>query len=195
MQQNQFNPQQQGAPQFQVETVTDEIDQVDPAQQMPVTQPVIQPQYRPDAIEGAGIDARTSADPKVEAEQQAVSTGGAPGAANGRVALLQAALINELPQYLLMKVLENPTLKKVKDPASAKVHTVELLKLLTDDPGYGMKFKLILDEMPAWKNYKSQDHSLFMHSTEQKADYFLTDGSSGEATKMLTDGQDDSKVQ
>ena len=185
MQQNQFSA-QQIAPQFQVETVSDGPEQVDPAQQMPVTGPTVQPQYRPDATEGSGIDARTKPDPKVEAEQQAVSSAGAPGAANGRVALLQSALVNELPKFLLESVLENPTMKKVKDPAAAKVHTVELLKLLTEDPGFGMKFKLILDELPAWKNYKSQDHSLFITGVEQKADYFLTDGSSGEPTKMLT---------
>lgn len=176
------------APQFQVETVSDEAEQIDPAQQMPVNDPVVQPQYRPDATVGSGIDARTKPDPKVEAEQQAVSLGGAPGAANGRVALLQSALVNELPKFLLENVLENPTMKKVKDPAATKVHTVELLKLLTEDPGYGMKFKLILDELPAWKNYKSQDHSLFITGVEQKADYFLTDGSSGEPVQMLTQG-------
>lgn len=146
------------------------------------------PQYRPTAVAGAGIDARSTPDPKVEAEQLAVSSGGAPGAANGRVALLQSALVNELPKFLLEGVLENPGLRNVKDPASTKVHTVELLKLLTEDPGYGMKFQLILEKMPAWKNYKSQDHSLFITGSEQKADYFLTDGSSGEPTKMLTQG-------
>ena len=195
MQQQQQQPfmqpqmqQQQIAPQFQVETVSDEAEQIDPAQQMPVNDPVVQPQYRPDATVGSGIDARTKPDPKVEAEQQAVSLGAAPGAANGRVALLQSALVNELPKFLLENVLENPTMKKVKDPAATKVHTVELLKLLTEDPGYGMKFKLILDELPAWKNYKSQDHSLFITGVEQKADYFLTDGSSGEPVQMLTQG-------
>lgn len=145
-----------------------------------------QPQYRPEAMAGSGIDARTRSDPKMEAEQKAASSGGAPGSADGRVALLQAALVNDLPKFLLEGVLENPTLSKVKDPAAAKVHTVELLKLLTMDPGYGMKFKLILDEIPAWKNYKSQDHSLFITGSEQKSDYFLTDGGSGEPTKLLT---------
>lgn len=137
-------------------------------------------------MEGSGIDARAKPDPKMQAEQMAVSSGGAPGAADGRIALLQAALVNELPKFLLEGVLENPTLTKVKDPAATKVHSVELLKLLTMDPGYGMKFSLLLDEIPAWKNYKSQDHSLFITGSEQKADYFLTDGSSGEATKLLT---------
>ncbi|CAB9505549.1 DnaJ (Hsp40) homolog, subfamily C, member 13 [Seminavis robusta] len=180
----------QQASQFQVETVADDNELVDPSQQMMMPQPEPQeaPQYRPTAVAGSGIDARTKPDPKVEAEQLAVSSGGAPGAANGRVALLQSALVNELPKFLLEGVLENPSLKGVKDPAATKVHTVDLLKLLTEDPGYGMKFRLILDEMPAWTNYKSQDHSLFITGSEQKTDYFLTDGSSGEPTKMLTQG-------
>jgi len=138
-------------------------------------------------IEGSGIDARTSMDPKVVAEQQTMSVGAAPGAAQGRISLIQSALACHLPEFLLNEVLENATLSAVKDPASAKVHAVELLKLLTMDPAYGMKFQLILDEQPAWKKYKSQDHSLFITGTEQKADYFLTDGNTDGPTKLLTD--------
>jgi len=152
----------------------------------PTVETVPAPKYRPTAIAGTGIDARTPEDPKIKAERQAVSSGGAPGSAQGRVALLQSALHCRLPEFLLEDVLENPSLGTVKDPAAAKVHAVELLKLLTLDPGFGLKFKLLLNEMPAWKKYKSQDHSLFITGTEQKADYFLTDGSDGEPTKMLT---------
>jgi hypothetical protein len=170
----------------QVETVADEGVGSMPASMLAGGQVPQQPQYRPETTTGSGIDARTTPDPKTEAEQMAVSSGGAPGAADGRIALLQASLVNELPKFLLEGVLENPALSKVKDSAAAKVHTVELLKLLTMDPGFGMKFQLILDEIPAWKNYKSQDHSLFITGSEQKADYFLTDGSSGEPTKLLT---------
>jgi hypothetical protein len=47
-----------------------------------------------------------------------------------------------------------------------------------DDPAFGMKFQMILDGIPDWKKYKAQDHSLFITGPEQKADYFLTDGSS-----------------
>ena len=136
--------------------------------------------------EGDGIDARTKTSPKQEAEQRATTVPGAPGAADGRVALLQSALVCELTKFLVDDVLENPTLKQIKDPAAAKVHAVELVKLLTEDPGYGMKFQMVLDELPAWKKYKSQDHSLFITGPEQKSDYFLTDGSNGEPTKLLT---------
>lgn len=169
-----------------METVVD--DMTGSQQIIGPPEPQQQPQYRPTALEGSGIDARAEADPKVAAEQQAVCINGAPGAAHGRVALLQSALVNDLPKFLLEGVLENPSLKSVKDPAAAKVHTVDLLKLLTEDPGYGMKFQLILDELPAWKKYKSQDHSLFITGSEQKQDYFLTDGRSGEPTKLLTQG-------
>jgi hypothetical protein len=149
--------------------------------------PAPTPQYRPTPIEGSGIDARSSITPKQKAEQQILSSAGAPGSAQGRIALLQLALVCELPKVLVEQVLENPSLPKVKDPAATKVHSIELLKLLTMDPGYGLKFQLILKEIPAWKKYKSQDHSLFITGAEQKADYFLTDGDK-EPAKLLKEG-------
>jgi len=140
--------------------------------------------------EGSGIDARTQdLSPSVKAAQAAETVPGAPGCADGRRALLESALRCDLPKYLIESVLENPKLSKVKDPAAAKVHVVELLKLLTQDPGYGLKFQIILEQLPPWKKYVSQDHSLFITGHEQKADYFLTDGSSSmEAKKLLTEG-------
>ena len=144
-------------------------------------------QEEPQVTEGAGIDARKKEDPKEEAEKKTQTLSGAPGAADGRVALLQSALTCDLPEFLVESVLESSTLSKVKDSAALKVHSVELLKLLISDPGYGMKFQLILDQIPAWEKYKSQDHSLFITGPEQKADYFLTDGGSGER-KLLTQG-------
>ena len=138
--------------------------------------------------QGTGIDARTKVDPKEEAEKMMTTVPGAPGAADGRVALLQSALVCELPKFLVEGVLENSSLADVKDPAAVKVHSVGILKLLIADPGYGMKFQMILDDIPSWKKYKSQDHSLFITGHEQKTDYFLTDGSSGDGRKMLTNG-------
>mmetsp|Transcript_6988 Transcript_6988/g.16332 ORF Transcript_6988/g.16332 Transcript_6988/m.16332 type:complete len:3227 (-) Transcript_6988:18-9698(-) len=140
---------------------------------------------QPPQTEGTGIDARTEVDPKEVAEQKTQTEAGAPGAADGRVPLLQSALTCELPSFLVELVLENAALSTIKDPAAAKVHAVELLKLLTQDPGYGMKFQMMLDEIPAWKKYKKQDHSLFITNTEKPmVDYFLTDGSNG-PTKLL----------
>ena len=127
-------------------------------------------------------------DPKEVAEQKTQTEGGAPGAADGRIPLLQSALTCQLANFLVERVLENPSLSQIKDPAAAKVHTVELLKLLTQDPGYGMKFEMVLDEIPAWNKYKKQDHSLFITNTEKPmVDYFLTDGGGG-PTKLLKDG-------
>jgi len=144
-------------------------------------------QFVPTPTAGSGVDARTKANPSIEAEEKTVTLSGAPGCAQGRVSLLQSALECQLPKFLLENVLESPNLSKVKDPAAVKVHSVELLKLLTLDPGYGMKFNLILKDIPSWKKYRSQDHSLFITGSEQKADYFLTDGKT-EDTKMLTQG-------
>ena len=111
--------------------------------------------YTPAPILGGGIDATSDVAPSLLAERQTVSIPGAPGSINGRTALLQSALECLLPQFLVEKVLENPTLENVKDPAAAKVHAIAILKLLTIDPGYGMKFNLILDCLPDWKKYKS----------------------------------------
>jgi hypothetical protein len=143
-------------------------------------------QYGPTPTTGSGIDARSSTDPHETAEHQAITTMGAPGAANGRVALLRQALTCSLCDFLVNRVLENPALNSIRDPASAQVHSISLLKLLVKDPGFGPKFKIILDDLPAWKRYKSQDHSLLITGHEQKADYFLTDGGSDSDKKLLT---------
>ena len=144
-------------------------------------------QYTPTPIVGTGIDVRSAPSQNVIAERQSVTLSGAPGCANGRIELLNSALNNELPRFLVENVLTNSSLKQVRDPSGVTAHTVELLKLLTKDPGYGMKFSIILDSLPGWKQFKSQDHSLYITSVEQKVDYFLTDGGLTEK-KLLTDG-------
>ena len=120
------------------------------------------------------------------AEKQAVTSGGAPNSAQGRVALFQQALACNLCQFILDKILENPKLQDVKDPVAAKTHAIDLLKTLTTDPGYGPKFKLILDDMPAWSKYKLQDHSLYLAGKDSRADYLLTDGGS-DPKRLLTE--------
>jgi hypothetical protein len=141
------------------------------------------------ATQGTGVDARTKSDPAIEASQRAATFPGARGCAAGRKALLESALRCNLAAYLVQSVLENSSLPQVKDPAAVKVHAVEILKLLTKDPGYGLKFKNILDGLPEWKKYVSQDHSLFITGPEQKSDYFLslTDGNT-DPKKFLTQG-------
>merc|ERR1712238_417324 len=134
----------------------------------------------------SAIDARTQPElPSIQAARKAETTEGAPDSSQGRRVLLESALLCDLPNYLIDSVLENPNLSKVKDPASVKVHVVELLKLLLCDPGYGLKFQLIMDKIPNWKTYVSQDHSLFITGIEQKTDYFLTNGSSLKDSKNL----------
>lgn len=137
-------------------------------------------QHSPTPIQGTGIDARSTLDPEGEADQQTLSIDCSPGAAHGRVSLLQSALSCELAEFLVNEVLENMTLENVKDPASAKVHSIELLTMLTKDPGYGLKFQLVLNKIPAWQKYKFQDHSLFITGAEQRSDYFLTEGGRGQ---------------
>jgi hypothetical protein len=86
--------------------------------------------------------------------------------------------------------LENMSLPEIKDPAAGKVNAINLLKLLTMDPGYGMKFKLILKDLPAWSKYKSQDHSLLL-ATSKRTDYFLTAGEQANPTLLLTGGNEE----
>jgi hypothetical protein len=113
----------------------------------------------------APIDARSAPDPSEAADRQASTVPGASGSARHRALLLRQALACRLCEFLVTGVLEGPTLERVKDPSAARVHSLELLKLLTMDPGYGPKFRLILEHYPAWKNkYKLQDHSLYITS-------------------------------
>lgn len=170
-----------------VETVQPGMDQDTTGEAMQPSAPSPGVHQAPAVTVGSGVDARTKPEPAVEAAQKAATSHGAPGCADGRKALLESAIRCDLAAYLVDSVLENATLVRVKDPASVKVHSVELLKLLTQDPGYGMKFQLILEKLPAWKKYVSQDHSLFITGPDQKTDYFLTDGGS-DPKKLLTQG-------
>jgi hypothetical protein len=134
---------------------------------------------------GTIVDARSPTDPTITAEERAVESEGADGTSSSRITLLQQALTCQLCQFLVNDFLENVSLEEIKDPAAGKVHAINLLKLLTKDPGYGMKFKLILKDLPAWSKYKAQDHSLLM-ATTKRTDYFLTAGEHASQTLMLT---------
>jgi hypothetical protein len=192
-----------GSPQQFVQTPVSGNDQggtmpvsqgVIPPGTMPVMPHAIPQNMQPGTIQssqrtdGTGVDARVTLSPTEEAERRMKTVAGGRGSADGRKALLQSVILCDFPNFIVDTVLENPKLQQVKDPAAAKVHGVELLKLLSQDPGYGMKFRQILDENPKWKKYKTQDHSLFITGPEQRADYFLTDGGNGEAKKLLTQG-------
>jgi len=123
---------------------------------------------KPVPIIGLGIDART---PNSQDQIPAL------GSSRPRSALLRAALELDLAPILIEKIFgENPSLEQVRDPEAAKVHTVEIIKLLVNDHVYGPTFRKIIDNIPAWKRYSNQDHSLFISGIEQRQDYFLTDG-------------------
>jgi hypothetical protein len=130
------------------------------------------------------VDARSAVDPHVVAAQQTRTQAGAPQAALGRVAWLQQALATKLCAFLIESVLEHPQRASVRDPAAAQVHSIALIQLLRRDPGFGYQFTLLLQEIPAWKKYQSQDHSLLITGPEQRVDYFLTDGSSSGAAAL-----------
>ena len=112
------------------------------------------------------IDVRVTEKAVSLSEEQLLFSRGAPGSANGRTALLFAALQCDLVPFLVNNVLVNPLLSSVKDPASAEIHLVGLLNLLLRDPGFGLKFKNILNELPHWKKYTSRESSLFQNSSK-----------------------------
>ena len=146
------------------------------------------PPYKPTPmIENRGIiDARSGVDPIQIAEQQKIHVSGAPNSSRGRISWLQQAVATNICSFLINNVLEGSSLSQIRDPVGAKVHAIALIKLLLKDPGYGSQFQLILKEIPAWKKYKSQDHSLLITGHEQRTDYFLADGGRG-INKLLTD--------
>ena len=113
----------------------------------------------PYAMAGKANDVRSTVDPEILADERISTVAGAPNSATGRSALLDSALKCRLPQFLLLSVLESQSQSQVKDNDAVKLHTLALLHLLLKDPGYGMKFELILTSIPSWKKYKIQDQS------------------------------------
>ena len=96
-------------------------------------------------------------DPKVIAEEKMKSSEGAPGCAKGRKSFLSSVLSYEMIPYLITNVLENESLvTDVLDYENAKLHVIEIIKLLLMDPGFGLMFRLQLDSIPEWEKYKSQ---------------------------------------
>lgn len=107
--------------------------------------------FLPYAITSDSVDALHSNDSNAIAQNRMISLAGAPNSARGRCILLDSALACELPQFLVMNILENPRFEfDVKDSKSTKLHVIELLQLLLKDPGYGLKFKIVLESMPTW---------------------------------------------
>ena len=129
--------------------------------------------YTPTPILGGGVDTVSNLAPSLLAERQTISVPGAPGSIDGRAAFLHSALQCLLPEFLVQNILENPQLTNIKDPIAAKAYAIELLKLLTMDPGFGMKFMLILDCLPNWKKYESQDHSCYHTCIDEDSEYLL----------------------
>jgi len=179
------NPQTGGMPPvlFSVPTPPSSVPpQISPGQQGMSTNNI-----RPLIEMDPSINARPPMEPNAVAEQRMKSVDGAPNSARGRNALLDSALKCCLAHFLVNDVLENSGLENVKDAGAVKVHSVELLQLLLKDPGYGMKFDLILNEIPNFAKYSAQDHGLFSSDLERNVDYLLTN-SENEDMKMLKNG-------
>lgn len=104
----------------------------------------------------------------IQAEKNTVSIPGAKGCAKGRLNFLRSALDCELPHFLIEHVIESPAAEDVKEPCSLKVNAIEILELLTKDPGFGMKIKLILNSIPSYKDYESEKETLILKAKEEK---------------------------
>ena len=50
---------------------------------------------------------------------------------------------------------------------------------------YEINTRQVLNSLPGWERYKHQEHDLFV-SRESKTDYYLTDDTTKEDVKMLT---------
>ncbi len=111
----------------------------------------------PYAIRGQASDVlpTPTLDPETVADEKIRSTVGAPNSAPSRNILLDSALSCKLHEFLLLSVLENPEHNQVKDWDLVKLHSLELLRLLMKDPGYGMKFEFLMNAIPSWKSYKN----------------------------------------
>lgn len=121
----------------------------------------IQPQqqfHSPYAITSPAVNSLPVPTPTMIADDRIKTADGAPNSARGRKVLLDSALACGLPQFLINSILENPNINSIKDPSIAKAHAVELLHLMLKDPGYGMKFDLVLDAITTGNKYKPQTH-------------------------------------
>ena len=112
-------------------------------------------QYPPPfAITEAPTVTHSPPTPAMIANERMKSAEGAPNSAKGRRILMDSALSCGLPQFLVNSVLENQNLNSVKDATATKAHSLELLHLMLKDPGYGLKFELVLDAIPNGEKYK-----------------------------------------
>ena len=105
--------------------------------------------------QGPGSETETfkpKIDPNKIAEGRIKSFEGAPGSAKGRNSLLSCILSCGFIEFLVNKVLVKSALESVNEPEKVKLQAEEIIKLLTMDPGYGLKFQLILKEL----NYQAQ---------------------------------------
>lgn len=119
----------------------------------------IQPQHQfrpPYTITSAATNYLPVPTPTMIADDRMKTTDGAPNSARGRKVLLDSALACGLPQFLINSILENPNINSIKDPSTAKAHSVELLHLMLKDPGYGMQFELVIDAISTGNKYKPQ---------------------------------------
>jgi DnaJ homolog subfamily C member 13 len=96
------------------------------------------------------------------------------------------ACIREGAIELLIRVLEKEKLDHLVDPSAAKVHGVNILKVLENDTVHGpaAQAQLSAAHAESWDKYKYQKHDLFLSKNDTR-DYFLTDVATAQPAFML----------
>lgn len=113
------------------------------------------------------------------------ATAAGPNENTGTRSIITSAVNAGLPEFLL-RLLDGRALDATKDPASAKVHVVDMLKALSGDSVHGERVNGILAQNPVWEQYRHQKHDLFV-SKNQRTDYFLTNSTEVLAIKNEAD--------
>ena len=100
------------------------------------------------------VIAKPVVDPKKVAKEKMKSIDGAPNCAKGRKIFLDSVLSCGLIPFLVDNILEHPSRQDILDEDATKLHVIEIIDLLSKDPGYGLMFHIILDALPNWSKYK-----------------------------------------
>lgn len=104
---------------------------------------------------------------------------------------IKAGLHNYLLDHVLSTSREN--LADVTFPTALHVHAVDVLKSMAalDESNI---IRVLLENHPAWGEYKDQRHDLFISDAERSDPYLIKDATTASYYALLTDGSGDNKA-
>jgi len=124
--------------------------------------------------------------PRTKAQQLLQSHPGAPDcSAKCRVSLLNTALSSSLPSFIISFLL-NPVLCNIENSQMAKREAVALLTFLTNDPGYGPMFRLVLEGVEGHERFQGRNYGLFLEDNKKVA---------GDAHLMIQSGTHENRIE